>query len=149
MMVSPLVSDGSRTSSSARSVGSDLTGPSQGYDDVGTKRQKLGGARGSSFSSRFRDDLARAANAIKPAPFYSSKLCPNKQQIEELFGPDFSALVPPGKPPCMNFFIFGECSYQSCFNQHALTKEPSKHIIDGIASRLKTRVNAFVANPKA
>jgi hypothetical protein len=74
---------------------------------------------GAPFSVKFRDDINRAANAIKPDPFYSSKLCKTAQQIQELYGPEFLSLVPPGKPPCMKFFLFGDCTYQTCFNQPA------------------------------
>jgi hypothetical protein len=147
MRAAPLVSDGSSVGTG--SVRSALTNPSYGYSEGETKRQKFGGVQGAMFSIKFRDDINRAQVAAKPERFLASKLCRGADQMKDLLGQDFLSLVPPGQQPCLKFFIFGNCRNEPCHLAHALTRDPSKQIVDGIAARIKTRINAFVANPKA
>jgi len=100
------------------------------------------------WTSAFAPDIQRAQLAVKPLTLTATKLCPTAN-ISAFLGREFLSLVPMGKSPCLHYFIFGKCSFQKCSNTHNLTKPPSPAVVAGIAGRVKARVDAIVANPKA
>jgi hypothetical protein len=107
------------------------------------KRQKS--TSSASFVSRFRQDLDRAVAKTMPQPFMAHDLCADFQQVKELFGPDFLALMPNGSEPCIDYFIFGNCyNGQFCQACHSLSAEPSKRILDGLEMRVTAHIDAFL-----
>jgi hypothetical protein len=147
MRPAPIVSDIS--SASSRSDTSSLTSQTYSHGEArDNKRQRQD--QGALFTLRFRDDISRATEAVKPEQLYASKLCSNANEVKDLLGPEFLSLLRPGKSACLRFFILGTCPTGArCHFQHELSSDPSKQVVDGIAARLKTRVNALVAHPKA
>jgi hypothetical protein len=107
------------------------------------KRQKTN--PGSAFAFKFRHDLDRAAAATKPRQFMASQLCTGPRQIQDLFGADFLALMPPGSAPCIKYFIFGNCSAGTTCNMcHSLSSEPTRPVLAGLVKRVKAQVDAFL-----
>jgi hypothetical protein len=107
------------------------------------KRQKI--AQGSPFASRFKKDLDKAAAKTKPAPFMAHQLCDGLPDVKDLFGAEFLNLLSGGGQPCIQYFIFGNCPRgDECRLCHTLSSSPSPNILNGIAKRVKTRVDKFL-----
>jgi hypothetical protein len=115
---------------------------------MSNKRQKSD-TLGAPFASRFKHDLERALDKSRGEAFMAHHLCTGIAPVRELFGEDFLALMPPGKEPCIKYFIFGHCysGGSNCNKCHSLSAEPSKSMLDGLVRRVKACVDAFV--PKA
>ena len=117
------------------------------------KRQKSEPPKSAPYASRFKTEIDRAQShwSNKGTGFFRiSRLC-NLSQMNEIFGPDFLALVPQGKPPCFCYHICGSCKGAStggtCTMTHSLRSEPPKSILDGILKRLELRVTQFLREP--
>ena len=107
------------------------------------KRPKNG--VGSLFAHRFRYDLERAAAKTRPHQFMAHQLCRGNRDMKTLFGPEFMALMPRGKPPCIKYFIFGNCHHDTeCRASHTVSSEPSVSIVGGIVKRVKAVVEALL-----
>jgi hypothetical protein len=67
--------------------------------------------------------------------FRGAIFCGEQSQIEELLGPDFLALVPPGTTPCMSYFLLGRC-HDKCTRGHTTTATPSQQVVEGLKARV-------------
>jgi hypothetical protein len=103
---------------------------------------------GAPCATQFQADIARAEVA-KGATFKARTMADGQDQVKALFGPDFMALVPAGKMPCMRYWLFGKCSGSDlhCPMAHALPTEPTGAMLGGIKNRVKARCDYIEAHP--
>jgi len=108
------------------------------------KRQRAT-PKGSAMSAKFKTLIAQASAATPK--LRASHLWKTTDDIKSLLGPQFLALIPEGKQPCLKYHIFGACANPGCNFCHDTTQEPTPDIVNGIISRATARVTSFVANP--
>ena len=129
-----------------RQVDVDYTNPASRVEPPPTKRQKTP-AKGSTMAPKFASLIQKASAAVDNK-LRASMLWKTTDDIHKLLGPKFMELIPTGKQPCLKYHIFGACASPNCNFCHATSQSPSTEVVNGIAGRVKERVDAFVLNPK-
>jgi len=104
---------------------------------------------GAEMAKAFQALIIRGEKALQPEPFLARRLCFGRDNVNAMFGPEFLALVPHRKNPCIKYFLFGSCSENRCHMCHDLTSNPSSEIINGIKQRILSRVEVLEKDPKA
>jgi hypothetical protein len=91
---------------------------------------------GPAFTKAWEADVDEV-KASKGRSFKGRDFCGSQQKIQELFGPEFTALSSSGgHGPCMSYFILGRC-HDKCPRSHTLASEPDQNILSGMQSRIK------------
>ena len=73
-------------------------------------------------------------------------LCPDREAIDALLGPEVLSCLPISQPPCIKPYTCGTCQMPAShfFCSHAVTKAPSKEALKGVLTQVKAHVNTLV-----
>jgi hypothetical protein len=89
---------------------------------------------GPAFGQTWAADI-KAVRDMVGARFKGNDFCTDQAKINGIFGRDFQALMPHGKPPCMKYFLLNQC-YDNCPRSHTVTSPPAENVLRGIKDRV-------------
>ena len=114
-----------------------------------TKKQKFepfeygNQVSGPAFAKTWAEDV-QAVKTKLGRNFNGRAFCHEQDKMDAMFGSEFKALMPPGKPnPCMSYFILGRC-HDKCDRSHTTATPPTEQIISGIKSRVQAHTKKLL-----
>ena len=122
--------------------------PAGGDPGGESKKKKKKNPSGARWAAQFAQEIKRGNDNTKEGFVVNGKaVCPDPNSLADLLGPAFMALVPAGQSPCLRHHLFGACTYgDRCTHNHVLSADPSADVLQGIKSRLTTRIDALIAS---